>query len=592
VSDNELAIKMTADASAVKKATDEAKEHIEKAAESVAMLGDLIGVKVPDGVQKMLANTELIGPALTAAFEPLALLGFIQSVADAAKKLSDLISDTFIFTNAQKEEDKALKSSNEKLAQALIRVKELGRETQIAAEKTAAGKEKLRLQFKLEDLGGDPKALQAKIDRAKAEWKTFAAVVNAPNQFAMHNEVGKAQEKMKELEITIQGYTAALKEAEAQTKKSDQAISADLEEAQRKINDYFAKAIHGRATLADAVKKSNEEAKKDDRDAADALQALWAHAAREATKDYAQMVAAGEKATELAIANAQKAEAQQEADIAHALMQHRITKAQEIQQVADAKVKELELEKQYWQSVQSLLPPYSEKWKEFQKKITEIEKQEIKIRSKAETDAANAEERGYQKVISGMQAEFSSFTSSLIGGHQTITQSWANLVDNMTAKFVEGLERELMQYLAHEAIKQEIDAANHAKSAARNAADAAQRAYKWAADWGGPIAGAISAATAFAGVTAFGSAEGGQWEVPGIQMTMLHPQEMVLPASLAGRMRNVIDNGAGAGGGSVQIHFHVNAIDGQDAANFIGKNSRNIAGAVAKELKKKGFFSK
>lgn len=72
--DNEIPIKITGDSSSLKQATDDAKDQLEKAGKSVEMLGDLIGLKIPDAIKDMIASSELIGPALSEAFAPLALL--------------------------------------------------------------------------------------------------------------------------------------------------------------------------------------------------------------------------------------------------------------------------------------------------------------------------------------------------------------------------------------------------------------------------------------------------------------------------------------------------------------------------------------
>jgi hypothetical protein len=235
------------------------------------------------------------------------------------------------------------------------------------------------------------------------------------------------------------------------------------------------------------------------------------------------------------------------------------------------------------------------------------------VSSKSNNDIEQGEKQSLERrrqqwgqVFQGISGAFSSFTQSLLNGHQTLSQAWSKLVDDMANKFLAGLQKQLMDFLQHklmeitihesaEKTKDAASEASHATEDKRTAFSAAKAAFESVVHTPivGPILAPLAAAAAFAAVATFGSAEGGQYLVPGPQLTMLHAQEMVLPASLAGRMRNVIDNGAGGGGGgSVQIHFHVNAIDGQDAANFIGKNSRNIAGAVAKELKKKGFFPK
>ncbi len=88
------------------------------------------------------------------------------------------------------------------------------------------------------------------------------------------------------------------------------------------------------------------------------------------------------------------------------------------------------------------------------------------------------------------------------------------------------------------------------------------------------------------------SAAGGQWEVPGIQPSILHAQEMVLPASLANRMRNVIDNGGGlgqSGGITVVVNHSVSAMDAESFQGAIKKHSNMIGNEVAAILRKKGF---
>jgi hypothetical protein len=91
--DNEFLIKITGDASQAKEAINAAKEQIEKASKSVEMLADLIGVKVPDGVKKMIASSELVGPALAEAFGPLSLIIFgieiLQRIVEKMEQMDE-----------------------------------------------------------------------------------------------------------------------------------------------------------------------------------------------------------------------------------------------------------------------------------------------------------------------------------------------------------------------------------------------------------------------------------------------------------------------------------------------------------------------
>ena len=87
MADNEVGIKVTGDATGVKDAADAANEQLDRVSKSVEMLGDLIGVKIPDGISKMLASSELIGPALDAAFAPLAVITLGIAIFDLTEKL-------------------------------------------------------------------------------------------------------------------------------------------------------------------------------------------------------------------------------------------------------------------------------------------------------------------------------------------------------------------------------------------------------------------------------------------------------------------------------------------------------------------------
>ncbi len=80
MADKEFSIKLTADGTDLKEGTAQAKE-------AISMLGNLIGISVPEAVQKMLAQTELIGPAFEEAFAPLAVISLIKSIADAVDAL-------------------------------------------------------------------------------------------------------------------------------------------------------------------------------------------------------------------------------------------------------------------------------------------------------------------------------------------------------------------------------------------------------------------------------------------------------------------------------------------------------------------------
>ena len=170
-----------------------------------------------------------------------------------------------------------------------------------------------------------------------------------------------------------------------------------------------------------------------------------------------------------------------------------------------------------------------------------------------------------------INSAFSTFTKSLLSGHETFGQAWTKMVVSMETAYISSLEKQLMAFLQKklkevlihgqaEATKDAASQVTHAKEDTRTAYGAAKAAFESVIHTPiiGPILAPIAAAAAFAAVGALGSAEGGQWEVPGIQMTMLHPREMVLPASLAQGVREAVGAGGGTAGGGHTFNFHVN----------------------------------
>src|ERR1700720_4171157 len=71
-------------------------------------LNSELGLKGNRALGSFIAQSQTLGPALNAAFTGIAIFGFIQLAAMAADKLARLISDTFIFTQAQKDLDAQL----------------------------------------------------------------------------------------------------------------------------------------------------------------------------------------------------------------------------------------------------------------------------------------------------------------------------------------------------------------------------------------------------------------------------------------------------------------------------------------------------
>jgi hypothetical protein len=699
-------IEIQADKSAADEALGQVKKSLDAGKQAADALSHVLDGDLSGAFKSLGELGKTLGITLDLAFSPLDVLAFVKAVADLGEKLSTLLSDTFIYTDAQKAEDKALKTSNDTLVLAAARVKALGRETQIAAEKTEAGKEKLRLQFKLEDLGGDPAALHAKLEKAKADLADAKKAVS-DLQKAEENadpedlrdfdkELEEANAKVGTLSNTVNEYAATLRVADAETKKTGQAISNDMaaqakatsqaEIAGRMQRNEAALALERSKwnaikalvkTSADeneaietgfenrdfqiksrALQERLELAKKDPDNPAQAvaiqkqvealalqhqaaLNNIRAQGITARHQQDEQQKADLEKQTAAIIANAkaendadskaaaeqlkvwdetyngeiEKAKGKSEAKIQlieQEFEKGKITQQQEIAAIAKEKEDELALEALYQRKRQSLWDKDPVKVQEIENQIIKIKAQSDQIAAKAQTDSIKLQEKNIDQVFSKIKSGMDQTIRGMLTGTENFSKAWQQMWSGMVVSMVEKLADMMLKWVEHHvallvihATEKEGEVAAEASASAQsksisfadaiakihhNAAAAASGVYKAESSLGPVIAGLLAAGTytAVLGFGAMASAEGGQYYVPNNQLTMLHPQEMVLPAGIANQMRSVIGGGGGGGGGTTVIVNHsVNAVDAASFQQHIRRHSNMIANEVTRALKRK-----
>jgi hypothetical protein len=228
----------------------------------------------------------------------------------------------------------------------------------------------------------------------------------------------------------------------------------------------------------------------------------------------------------------------------------------------------------------------SQEYAQLENQIQKIHDKAALEVQKVDQTTALKQQKIWQDAAKGMSSAITGALDSWIQGSQTLSQAWTKMADDMAMKFIQGLEKQMLAFIEAAITRDAIGKAESEKESLRNAIDAGGKAYKWAAAWGGPPAGAIAAAIAFSAVEAFGSAAGGQYMVPSEQLTMLHRNEMVLPAGVADRMRGVIEGGGG-GGISVIVNHSVNAVDADSFRTHIRRHANMIGNEVARALKRK-----
>jgi hypothetical protein len=228
-------------------------------------------------------------------------------------------------------------------------------------------------------------------------------------------------------------------------------------------------------------------------------------------------------------------------------------------------------------------------------------------------NAVNEQEREYQAFGSTVTQAFNSQLHGLLSGTENWRTAFKNVLEDLLIKFIEWGEETVVRQIATEAAK---TAATTAGVTARTGAEQAGAAASLATQSATIVRSILSsAAEAFAGVFGFlapimgpfaagpataaqatvagmagavASADIGVWRVPQDMLTLVHHNELVMPAAEAGAFREMLSGEApamgAAGGGAVHIHpttnFHVSAVDSGSVAQWMKANSATMMKAI------------
>jgi hypothetical protein len=101
----------------------------------------------------------------------------------------------------------------------------------------------------------------------------------------------------------------------------------------------------------------------------------------------------------------------------------------------------------------------------------------------------------------------------------------------------------------------------------------------------GPAAAAEATVAGMAGSVA--SADIGMWQVPQDMLTLVHHNELIMPATEAGAFRSMLGDSGGPGGGNsgaVHIHpttnLHVSALDSGSVSQWMRQNSSGMLKSI------------
>jgi len=228
-------------------------------------------------------------------------------------------------------------------------------------------------------------------------------------------------------------------------------------------------------------------------------------------------------------------------------------------------------------------------------------------------NAVNQQEREYQSYCDTVTQAFNSQLHGLLSGTENWRTAFMNVLEDLLIKFIEWGEETVVRQIAAEAAK---TAATTAGVTARTGAEQAGAAASLATQAATMVRSILSsAAEAFAGVFGFlapimgpfaagpaaaaqasvagmagavASADIGMWQVPRDMLTLVHRNELVMPAAEAGAFRDMLSDEAPATGrapaSAVHIHpttnFHVSAVDSGSVAQWMKANSSTMMKAM------------
>ena len=243
--------------------------------------------------------------------------------------------------------------------------------------------------------------------------------------------------------------------------------------------------------------------------------------------------------------------------------------------------------------------------------IAQLERNEQHQTAQLNQESLDALSQQYMKFGGVVSSAFNGQLRGLLAGTQSWGDALKRTLGGVIVSAIEGSEKMAVQWLAAEAAKTMATASGVASRTAaeqggaatslttqsstviRSILSSAAEAFAGVFGFLAPIMGPFAAGPAAAAQATVASVAGsvasadiGMWRVPGDMLTLVHHNELIMPAAEAGVFRNMLgDNVAGGSrSGDVTItpttHFHVSALDGASVSQWMRSNSSEMLRAV------------
>lgn len=206
---------------------------------------------------------------------------------------------------------------------------------------------------------------------------------------------------------------------------------------------------------------------------------------------------------------------------------------------------------------------------------------------KLETTNQSKIAQGWDQAFGAVKSGVSSLLEAVISGTADIAAVFLGIAKSILDVFVNIFVQIIGEWIKNLLIGKGTTAITNASIIASDAARGAAAAYASTAAIPiiGPALAPAAAAQALASIMAFvplAAARGG-WDVPHDALAYIHAREMVLPASLADKVRNMSDDG---GASNIAVTVNVSALDGQSISSLRWDRivKKHIGPAIAKQV--------
>ena len=243
--------------------------------------------------------------------------------------------------------------------------------------------------------------------------------------------------------------------------------------------------------------------------------------------------------------------------------------------------------------------------------IGQLERQEQTQLAQVTQQSLTEQAQAYEHFGDTVTRAFNSQLSGLILGTESWRDAFRKTLAQLLIDFIEFSEKMVVRWIAGEAARTAATASGSAsravyeqagaaaslasqgaamiRSILGSAAEAFAGVFGFLAPVMGPLAAgpaAAAQATVASAVGAVASADIGMWSVPADMLTLIHHNELIMPAAEAGAFRDLLSGASqgGQAGANVSItpttHFHVNAIDSGSVSQWMRANSSQMMRAV------------